>query len=163
MRGVRRYHRAVLRSPRRHRPHAFPQAVCVSLVVAALLATACRQDGASERAPSAVDAQLEAAFRNLTEVALRAGHESGAKRTFAAQASSPEKESDVAALAARAHYDDLMPRMGMTATQRADTLSALGFAYGLGYEAARRGQAYPAIRDRMLDGLVAGVLESARR
>ncbi len=156
MRGVRRYHRAVLRSPRRHRRHAFPRAVCVSLVVAALLATACRQEAAA-------DAQLEAAFRNLTEVALRAGHESGAKRTFAAQAGSPEKESDLAALAARAHYDDLMPRMGMTTTQRADTLSALGFVYGLGYASAMKGMAYPAARDRMLDGLVAGVLESARR
>lgn len=148
---------------RRPRQRSVQRAVIASfVVVAAFLAPACQQD-ASANAASAAEAQLEVAFRNLTEVALRAGHESGAKRTFAAQAASPEKESDLAALAARAHYDDLMPRMGMTATQRADTLSALGFVYGLGYASAMKGMAYPATRDRMLDGLVAGVLESARR
>ena len=148
------------RPPRRR---AAPRAFFVPLVLgAAFLATACQQD-AGASAPSAAQAQLEAAFRNLTEVALRAGHESGAKRTFAAQAGDPERESDVAALAARAHYDDLMPRMDMTATQRADTLSALALAYGLGYASAMKGHAYASIRDRMLDGLVAGVFASARR
>lgn len=135
---------------------------CASTAFPVLLLVACNVRDGAAGADGAADPVL-AALDHLTAVALRAGHDEGRKRTFAAAGGSLEQEADDAALRARGDYEELLPRTGLTSTQRSDTLGGLAIAYGLGYASARKGQSYDFTRDRMLPGVRAAVRAAAGR